>query len=179
MMAPWPFIQWGLDILGSFPIGTRQMKFWVVRIDYFKVGRSRTRGKHHTTECKELRLEKYYVQVWGVLSTSVRQWTKIWQCTFQRFLWTLWNSKSLFFTGPPSSKRLRWSCKPIIIENHQDSSWGDKGSMAGWAAGCVMGIQDDCENPYRGNPFQASLWKRGNYTCRSAHGQPQGDDVSR
>ena len=35
MMAPWPFIQWGLDILGPFPIGTRQMKFLVVEIDYF------------------------------------------------------------------------------------------------------------------------------------------------
>ena len=77
MMAPWPFSQLGLDILDSFPIGTRQMKFLVVRIDYFKVGRSRTLGKHHTTECKELRLEKHYVQVWGAPSTSVRQWTKI------------------------------------------------------------------------------------------------------
>ena len=37
-----------------------------------------------------------------------------------------------------------------------------------------MGIQDDYENPYRGNPFQASLWKRGSYTCRGAHGKPQG-----
>ena len=35
MMAPWPFAQWGLDILGSFPLGTRQMKFLVVDIDYF------------------------------------------------------------------------------------------------------------------------------------------------
>ena len=35
MMAPWPFAQWGLDILGPFPIGTRQMKFLVVGIDYF------------------------------------------------------------------------------------------------------------------------------------------------
>ena len=35
MMAPWPFAQWGLDILGSFPTGTRQMKFLVVGIDYF------------------------------------------------------------------------------------------------------------------------------------------------
>ena len=35
MMAPWPFAQWGLDILGLFPIGTRQMKFLVVGIDYF------------------------------------------------------------------------------------------------------------------------------------------------
>ena len=35
MMAPWPFAQWGLDILGPFPIETRQMKFLVVGIDYF------------------------------------------------------------------------------------------------------------------------------------------------
>ncbi|XP_065638287.1 uncharacterized protein LOC136071201 [Quercus suber] len=35
MMSPWPFAQWGLDILGSFPTGTRQMKFLVVGIDYF------------------------------------------------------------------------------------------------------------------------------------------------
>ena len=35
MMAPWPLAQWGLDILGPFPLGTRQMKFLVVVIDYF------------------------------------------------------------------------------------------------------------------------------------------------
>ena len=35
MIAPWPFAQWGLDILGPFPTGTRQMKFLVVGIDYF------------------------------------------------------------------------------------------------------------------------------------------------
>ena len=35
MMAPWPFAQWGLDILGPFLVGTRQMKFLVVVIDYF------------------------------------------------------------------------------------------------------------------------------------------------
>ena len=35
MMAPWPFAQWGLDILGPFLLGTRQMKFLVVGIDYF------------------------------------------------------------------------------------------------------------------------------------------------
>ena len=35
MMAPWPFAQWGLDILGHFLVGTRQMKFLVMGIDYF------------------------------------------------------------------------------------------------------------------------------------------------
>ena len=35
MVAPWPFDKWGLDILGPFPIRTRQRKFLVVRIGYF------------------------------------------------------------------------------------------------------------------------------------------------
>ncbi|XP_075665641.1 uncharacterized protein LOC142635350 [Castanea sativa] len=34
-MAPWPFAQWGLDIMSPFPIAMRQLKFLVVGIDYF------------------------------------------------------------------------------------------------------------------------------------------------
>ena len=34
-MVPWPFAQWGLNILGPFPLRTKQMKFLVVGIDYF------------------------------------------------------------------------------------------------------------------------------------------------
>ena len=35
MTAPWPFTQWGLDIMGPFPTALRQLKFLVVGIDYF------------------------------------------------------------------------------------------------------------------------------------------------
>ena len=35
MTAPWPFAQWGLDIIGLFPTAVRQLKFLVVGIDYF------------------------------------------------------------------------------------------------------------------------------------------------
>ena len=35
MMAPWPFTQWGLDIMGPFPTALRQLKFLVVSVDYF------------------------------------------------------------------------------------------------------------------------------------------------
>ena len=35
MTAPWPFTQWGLDIMGPFPTTIRQVKFLVVNIDYF------------------------------------------------------------------------------------------------------------------------------------------------
>jgi ribonuclease HI len=33
--SPWPFAQWGLDIMGPFPVGIKQAKFLVVAIDYF------------------------------------------------------------------------------------------------------------------------------------------------
>ncbi len=33
--SPWPFAQWGIDILGPFPLATGQRKFLVVSIDYF------------------------------------------------------------------------------------------------------------------------------------------------
>ena len=35
MTAPWPFAQWGLDIMGPFPTALRQLKFLVVGIEYF------------------------------------------------------------------------------------------------------------------------------------------------
>ena len=33
--SPWPFQQWGLDILGHLPIGKGQCKFIIVAVDYF------------------------------------------------------------------------------------------------------------------------------------------------
>ena len=33
--SPWPFQQWGLDILGPLPIGKGQCKFIIVVVDYF------------------------------------------------------------------------------------------------------------------------------------------------
>ena len=33
--SPWPFQQWGLDILGPLPIGKGQCKFVIIVLDYF------------------------------------------------------------------------------------------------------------------------------------------------
>jgi hypothetical protein len=35
IIAPWPFVQWGIDIVGPLPTATRQRKFLIVAIDYF------------------------------------------------------------------------------------------------------------------------------------------------
>ena len=35
LMAPWPFAQWGLDILGPFQLAKAQKKFLIVACEYF------------------------------------------------------------------------------------------------------------------------------------------------
>ena len=35
IMSPWPFSQWGIDIVGPLPQGKGQVKFLLVAIDYF------------------------------------------------------------------------------------------------------------------------------------------------
>ena len=33
--SPWPFVQWGLDIVGPFPRATGNRRFVLVVVDYF------------------------------------------------------------------------------------------------------------------------------------------------
>ena len=33
--SPWPFAQWGINIIGPLPLGKGQVKFLLVAIDYF------------------------------------------------------------------------------------------------------------------------------------------------
>ncbi|KAL0449547.1 UNVERIFIED_CONTAM: hypothetical protein Slati_1511100 [Sesamum latifolium] len=35
MLSPYPFMQWGMDIVGPFPLAAGQRKFFLVAIDYF------------------------------------------------------------------------------------------------------------------------------------------------
>ena len=78
MMAPWPFAQWGLDILGPFPLGTRQMKFLVVGIDYFtKWVEAEPLAKITQQNVKNFFWKNYCVQVWGAHSIDIIQWTTI------------------------------------------------------------------------------------------------------
>ena len=33
--SPWPFAQWGIDIVGSFLLGKKQLRFLIIAVDYF------------------------------------------------------------------------------------------------------------------------------------------------
>ncbi|GKA16283.1 reverse transcriptase domain-containing protein, partial [Tanacetum coccineum] len=36
IMAPWPFLQWGMDVLGLLPVAPGKVKFVIVAVDYFR-----------------------------------------------------------------------------------------------------------------------------------------------
>ena len=76
------------------------------------------------------------MQIRGTQGTSIWQWTTVQQHTFQRILWTTRNQEPLFLTLPPTGQWPGRGSKPILIEDHQDSAWRGKGSMAGWVTGC-------------------------------------------
>ncbi|KAL5550392.1 hypothetical protein UlMin_000568 [Ulmus minor] len=35
VLSPWPFVKWGIDLIGPLPLGKYRMKFAVVAIDYY------------------------------------------------------------------------------------------------------------------------------------------------
>ena len=123
MMAPWPFAQWGLDILGPFPLGTKEMKFLVVGIDYFTKWVEVEPLAKITQQNVNNFVWKSIVCRFGVprvlISDNERQFDNT---LFQGFLQALRNSKSLFLTCPPLSKWSSRSSKPILIEDHQNSA---------------------------------------------------------
>ncbi|GKE57247.1 reverse transcriptase domain-containing protein [Tanacetum coccineum] len=63
-MSPWPFYQWGLDILGPLPEGPDGLKFIIVAIDYFTKWMeakplAKTTGKEERRETAAIREAKY------------------------------------------------------------------------------------------------------------------------
>ncbi|KAM1083474.1 hypothetical protein EV1_021766 [Malus domestica] len=36
MISPWPFAQWGLDLIGPMPAGNGKVQYAIVAVDYFR-----------------------------------------------------------------------------------------------------------------------------------------------
>ena len=76
--SPWPFAQWGLDIMIPFPVGTKQAKFLVVAIDYFtKWVEAKLLATISEKKCREFRLEGHHLSIWDPASPDFRQWEAI------------------------------------------------------------------------------------------------------
>ena len=56
--SPWPFAQWGLDILGPFPRAMGNRRFVFVAVDYFtKWAETKSVSKYSRCGCQEVRME--------------------------------------------------------------------------------------------------------------------------
>ena len=120
MMAPWPFAQWGLDILGPFP---KQMKFLVVGIDYFtKWVEAKPLAKITQQNFKNF-VWKSIVCRFGV--SRVLVFDNGWQfdnTPFKDFCEQLGINNHYSSPSHPQANGTGRSSKPILVENHQDSA---------------------------------------------------------
>ena len=74
MTAPWLFTQCGLDIIGPFLTGVKQLKFLVVGIDYFtKWVKAEALATITDKNIRNFVLEKHYLQIRDTQSTCLRQ----------------------------------------------------------------------------------------------------------
>ena len=71
IVAPWPFVQWGHNVLGPFPIGTKQMKFLIVGINYFTKWLE-VELVARIAKCQEFCLEEYNMSFRNSQGTHLR-----------------------------------------------------------------------------------------------------------
>ncbi|XP_062151978.1 uncharacterized protein LOC133860372 [Alnus glutinosa] len=64
LTSPWPFVKWGVDIVGPMPVGKGSRKFLVVAVDYFtKWAEAKALATITTTNITKLRIQNYYSSV--------------------------------------------------------------------------------------------------------------------
>ena len=85
--SPWPFQQWGLDILGPLSIGKGQCKFIIITVDYFtKWAEAEPLATITETEDTQFCVESHHMQVWYPKSPDIMQRKTIRQRQIQIFL---------------------------------------------------------------------------------------------
>lgn len=86
LSAPWPFAQWGMDILGPFPPASGQRKFLLVTIDYFTKWTEAEALAKITEDSQILLMEIHYLSLRTVAHYRHRQQSTVQQRHAQSFL---------------------------------------------------------------------------------------------
>ena len=75
---PWPFTQWGLDIIGPFPKATGNKRYLLVGTDYFtKWVETKPLVNIRDMDVKKVRLEKYFYPIRGPSLPHLGQWSSV------------------------------------------------------------------------------------------------------
>ena len=177
MTAPWPFAQWGLDIIGPFLVAARQLKFLIVGIDYFTKW-VETEALATITE-KNVRsfVCRHIICRYEIPRVLVSDYEKQFNDSFKDFCLQL-GIKNHYssLAHPQANRQVEITNQSLLKLSRLDSRgqrvYGPKSFQA------CYGILDNGQNTYRGNTVLASIWERGDYSSRGwAHklqgGQPR------
>ena len=164
MVAPWPFAQWRLDIMGPFPTAIQQLKFLVVNIDYF--------NKWVRAEALATIIEKnVWSFVWKniiyrygipkvLVSNNGKQFNND---AFRNFCSQL--GKRITTHHLPTLRPMN-KLRSLIDPYSKSSRLGSRGQryMAEGIAKHLMSIQDNGKDTYRRDTILTSIWKRSSHS---------------
>ena len=104
--SPWPFVQWGIDIMGPLPQGKRQMKFLLVAIDYFmKWVEAKPLATITETKGTKFCIEKHCLQVQDSKDDHFRQRSSVRQPGIQVILLEPRHQEQVLIARTPPSQR--------------------------------------------------------------------------
>nr|XP_043633165.1 uncharacterized protein LOC122604341 [Erigeron canadensis] len=140
--SAWPFIQWGIDIVGPLPEAQNKKKFLVVAIDYFTK----------------------WVEAKPLATTNGDQMKKfVWEHIICRILQAIANSTILHIRLPPPRERAGGGNQQRNNQGNGETLRAKPQGMDRRTTTSPMGQQDNAKAKQRRNPFQSSIRNGG---CR-------------
>ena len=167
MIAPWPFAQWGLDIMGHFPIAIRQLKFLVVGIDYFnKLVEAKALATITEKNVRSL-VWRNIIYRYGIprvlISDNGNQFDNN---SFKDFCLQLGIKNHYSSPAYPQANEQVEVTNRSLLKIIKTQLEGGKGYMVGRVVERTIGIQDGNQDTYRGDAVSTSIWKQSCYPCR-------------
>ena len=162
--SPWPFAQWGINIIGPLPQGERQMRFLLVAIDYFtkwvepETQATITEAKVQNFVWKNI-VYKFRIRR-KIISDNGRQFDSH---GFKSFCSSLGIKNKYSSPGHPQVNKTDGINKPNLAQDHQGPVSRDKGSMAQGVTKRSIDLQDYSTNPNRRDAFQPNLWHKSSH----------------
>ena len=157
-MTPlWPFAQWGLDIMGSFQTGVRQLKFLVVGIDYFTKW---VEAKALATITKRNIRSFFWRNIicrFEIPRVLVSDNRKQFDNSAFRDFYSELGIKNHYSTLAHPSQWAGRSHEQILAQDKQDLARGDKRYLAGRATKHLVGIPNYSKNTHWRNTVLTSI----------------------
>ncbi|XP_057723777.1 uncharacterized protein LOC130939705 [Arachis stenosperma] len=131
MIAPRPFAQWGVDLLGPFPPGPGQIKYLIVAIDYYtKWMEAESLASIFAANCQKF-LWRQVITRFGIPESVISDnGTQFTDKKFREFLSGLGIKQTFSFVEHPQSNGQVEAANKVILKGLKKRLKGKKGPWA-------------------------------------------------